>query len=93
MKSYLCLYRQFKLLLGISEKIPLGEAVKVKKKKKKLLLLEKLYNLPEPFPHELVEQLVKYSQIYLRYKSLLIGFTGLSCISSKNNMYCIECSD
>lgn len=45
-------------------KTPLGEAVKGKKKSSTDLWIEKFYkkttNLPEPFPHELVERLEKY---------------------------------
>ena len=49
-------------------KTPLGEAVKGKKNKTSTeLWLEKFYkkttNLPEPFPHELVERLEKYLDV------------------------------
>lgn len=49
-------------------KTPLGEPVKGKKNKSSTeLWLEKFYkkttNLPEPFPHELVERLEKYLDV------------------------------
>lgn len=49
-------------------KTPLGEAVKGKKNKTTTeLWLEKFYkketNLPEPFPHELVQRLEKYLDV------------------------------
>lgn len=49
-------------------KTPLGEPVKVKRGKSTTeLWLEKFYkkitNLPEPFPHELVDRLEKYLDV------------------------------
>lgn len=49
-------------------KTPLGEPVKGKKEKSNTeLWLEKFYkkttNLPEPFPHELVDRLEKYLDV------------------------------
>lgn len=49
-------------------KTPLGEPVKSKKNKSSTeLWVEKFYkkvtNLPEPFPHELVERLEKYLDV------------------------------
>ena len=49
-------------------KTPLGEPVKGKKKKSSTeLWVEKFYkkvtNLPEPFPHELVERLEQYLDV------------------------------
>lgn len=57
-------------------KTPLGEPVKGKKEKSTTeLWLEKFYkkttNLPEPFPHELVDRLEKYLDVsYTRLKFL-----------------------
>ena len=52
-------------------KTPLGEPVKGKRNKSSTeLWLEKFYkkttNLPEPFPHELVERLEKYLDVSLQ---------------------------
>lgn len=74
-------------------KTPLGEPVKGKKNKTSTeLWLEKFYkkktNLPEPFPHELVERLEKYLDVsqwwWFKYKgqqymlvALLINLTLL----------------
>lgn len=59
-------------------KTPLGEPVKGKKKKSGTeLWLEKFYkkvtNLPEPFPHELVERLEQYLDVCILL-SLYISF-------------------
>lgn len=57
-------------------KTPLGEPVKGKKNKSSTeLWLEKFYkkttNLPEPFPHELVERLEKYLDVSVYLKVFL----------------------
>lgn len=71
-----CLLQTVQAFAAEHLKTPLGEPVKGKKNKSSTdLWLEKFYkkktNLPEPFPHELVERLEKYldvSILYFRYK-------------------------
>lgn len=62
------LFQLVQAFAGEYLKTPLGEPVKGKKNRSSTeLWLEKFYkkttNLPEPFPHELVERLEKYLDV------------------------------
>lgn len=62
-------------------KTPLGEPVKGKKEKSNTeLWLEKFYkkttNLPEPFPHELVDRIEKYLDVSFTWLEFLTWFCG-----------------
>ena len=70
-------------------KTPLGEPVKGKKEKSTTeLWLEKFYkkttNLPEPFPHELVDRLEKYLDVSYLIESfstsLFFSFFGVDTL-------------
>lgn len=67
-------------------KTPLGEPVKGKKEKSATeLWLEKFYkkttNLPEPFPHELVDRLERYLDVITWFKLLTWLYEHFKCLN------------